>query len=68
MTMTAGLILSLSLAVTANAASAGKGTAPKTGQGVQNAKKVAQSKMERSKKMQEVEKKGHAKRQQGMKK
>ncbi|GFO62543.1 hypothetical protein M1B72_20920 [Geomonas paludis] len=67
MTMTAGLILTLALAVAANAAPAGKGTAPKTGKGIQNAKKVAQAKMDRSKKMQDLEKKGHAKRQQAMK-
>lgn len=67
-TMAAGLFLSLSLVAAANAAPIGKGGAPKTGQGLQNSKKVVQTKIDRMKKTQDLKKKGLVKRQQAMKK
>ena len=67
-TMAAGVLLSLSLVAAGNAAPVGKAAAPKTGQGLQNSKKVVQAKVDRMKKTQDVKKKGYAKRQQAMKK
>ncbi len=57
----AGLFLSASLIVPANAAPANTSNNPKQ-QGIKNAKKAMQSKLERDKKMREVQKKGQASR------
>jgi len=45
-----------------NAAPAGTSERPKQQQGIQNAKKAMQGKLERDKKVREVQKKGQAKR------
>lgn len=68
MALAMGLILSLSLGAVANAAPAGKAATPKTGKGLQNAKKVMQAKFERTRKTQDIQNKAHAKRQQAMNK
>lgn len=61
--LAAGLFLSASLIAVANAAPAGTSDKPKQ-QGITNAKKAMQSKLERDKKMREVQKKGQAMRRQ----
>lgn len=59
-----GCMLSLSLVVTANAAPAGASGKPKQAQGLKNAKKVMQSKLERDKKVRELKKQAYASRKQ----
>ncbi|CAG0990102.1 hypothetical protein [Geobacter sp.] len=62
--LAAGVFLSIFLVAAVNAAPAGTSDKPKQQQGIKNAKKAMQSKLERDKKMREVQKKGQAKRQQ----
>jgi hypothetical protein len=62
--MAAGGLLSVFLVATVNAAPAGAPDTPKQKQGITNAKKSMQSKLERDKKMNEVRKKGQALRRQ----
>lgn len=61
--LAAGLFLSVSLIAVAGAAPVDTPAPPKQ-QGIKNAKKAMQSKLERDKKMREVQKKGQAKRHQ----
>jgi len=58
-----GGLMSVSLIAAVDAAPAGTSGKPKQQQGLQNAKKVMQSKLERDKKVREVKKKAHEKRQ-----
>ena len=66
-TLAAVLLMSLSLAAATNAAPQPTSTAPKSPVGLQNSKKAMQGKAERDKKVREVSKKAHAKRQQAQK-
>lgn len=62
--MATGVFLSVFLVATVNAAPAGAPETPKQQQGIKNAKKSMQSRLERDKKMREVRKKGQAVRRQ----
>ena len=59
-----GVFLSIFFVAAVNAAPTGTSDKPKQQQGIKNAKKAMQSKLERDKKMREVQKKGQAKRHQ----
>lgn len=62
--MAIGVFLSVFLISSVNAAPASTLDKPKQQQGIKNAKKAMQSRLERDKKVREVQKKGQAKRQQ----
>jgi len=62
--MAIGVFLSVFLISAVNAAPAGTSDNPKQQQGIKNAKKAMQSKLERDKKVREAKKKGQMKRQQ----
>jgi hypothetical protein len=59
-----GGLLSVSLAAVVSAAPAATSSQPKSSLGITNARKAMQGKLERDKKIREVQKKGQAKRRQ----
>jgi len=59
-----GLFMSFCLATTVNAAQAGTSNKPKPQQGITNAKKAMQSKLERDKQVRKSKEKGYVQREQ----